>query len=96
MITTCFYVMPTFAPNVLMTAQALTAPISIFSKIPQILLAYRIKSTGQLSTTTAMLNIGGALARVITTITEMQGDMLILIGTASAAFLNIVIVAQIF
>ena len=44
--------------------------ILLSSKVPQILKNFRNKSTGQLSFSTCLMNLGGAMARVFTSVQE--------------------------
>lgn len=80
-------------PSVLNYLQAATIPLSLSSKIPQILETYRNKSTGQLSAFAVFNYFVGSLARVFTTVQE-TGDSLIFWGFALATVLNGVLVAQ--
>src|SRR6185295_15137399 len=59
--------------------QSFTIPISLASKIPQIIVNHRNKSTGQLSALATFGYTLGTLARVFTTITEVD-DVIILTG----------------
>ncbi|KZT00426.1 mannose-P-dolichol utilization defect 1 protein [Laetiporus sulphureus 93-53] len=73
--------------------QLATLPLSLFSKFPQIQQNYRTKSTGQLSAFAVISQIGGCLARLFTTATEV-GDPLVSAGFALALLLNCVVGAQ--
>ena len=73
--------------------QASTIPIFVASRIPQIMQTYSSGHTGQLSALTVMLVWLGSVARVFTTLQEVK-DGLLLIGFASAAFLNTIIAGQ--
>jgi mannose-P-dolichol utilization defect protein 1 len=80
-------------PSVLQILQGCVTPIVIASRLPQIWESYRTKSTGQLSFITWGLNLGGSLARIFTTIQEVD-DPLVLVGYLVGATLNIIIIAQ--
>lgn len=75
--------------------QLATLPISLFSKLPQIMQNHRAQSTGQLSAFAVFAQIAGCLARLFTTATEV-GDSLITAGFALALVLNLILGAQIF
>ncbi|CEQ42908.1 SPOSA6832_04790, partial [Sporobolomyces salmonicolor] len=77
----------------LSTLQTLTIPISLSSKLPQILTNHRLGSTGQLSAFLVFNSLAGCLARVFTTKTETN-DPVLFWGFASAAALNAVIALQ--
>ncbi|CAG8542952.1 302_t:CDS:1 [Acaulospora colombiana] len=74
--------------------QTLTIPISLLSKIPQILTNYRNGSTGQLSALAVFGFALGSLARIFTTITEVD-DSIILSGFVLTSTLNLILAAQI-
>ncbi|PCH39969.1 mannose-P-dolichol utilization defect 1 protein [Wolfiporia cocos MD-104 SS10] len=73
--------------------QLATLPLSLFSKLPQIRQNHRARSTGQLSAFAVVAQIGGCLARLFTTATEV-GDPLVSAGFALALLLNCVLGAQ--
>ncbi|GAA5883240.1 hypothetical protein JCM1840_005035 [Sporobolomyces johnsonii] len=77
----------------LSTLQTLTIPISLSSKLPQILTNHRLGSTGQLSAFLVFNSLAGCLARVFTTQTETN-DPVLFWGFASAAALNAIIALQ--
>jgi mannose-P-dolichol utilization defect protein 1 len=54
---------------------------------------YRNKSTGQLAFTSVILQLGGTLARIFTSIQE-TGDQLVILSFVAAATLNAVIFLQ--
>ncbi|KAH9841958.1 mannose-P-dolichol utilization defect 1 protein [Rhodofomes roseus] len=83
-----------FLPKSALTPlQLATLPLSLFSKFPQIRQNYRSKSTGQLSAFAVIAQIGGCLARLFTTATEV-GDPLVSAGFALALALNCILGAQ--
>eukprot|EP01087_Luapelamoeba_hula_P007334 TRINITY_DN1796_c1_g1_i1.p1 TRINITY_DN1796_c1_g1~~TRINITY_DN1796_c1_g1_i1.p1 ORF type:complete len:273 (-),score=49.08 TRINITY_DN1796_c1_g1_i1:140-922(-) len=85
-----------FVPlSALAVLQGCVTPLTIVSRVPQIYQNMRDGNTGQLSLITWGLNGAGSLARVFTTLAEVR-DPLILSGFVCAAFLNLVVVAQIF
>ena len=71
----------------------LTTPLSIFSKLPQIITNYRARSTGQLDWFAVFSQVAGCLARLFTTATE-TGDQLLFLGFATALLLNVVLGVQ--
>ncbi|KAG0660946.1 hypothetical protein C6P46_004219 [Rhodotorula mucilaginosa] len=85
---------PSLVPaSTLSFLQTLTIPISLSSKVPQIVENYKAKSTGQLSAFLVVNSLAGCLARVFTTMSETK-DPLLLWNFALAALLNGVIFAQ--
>ncbi|PWZ00487.1 mannose-P-dolichol utilization defect 1 protein [Testicularia cyperi] len=74
--------------------QALTIPISLTSKVPQMLELYRDKSRGQLSSIVVFAQLLGTIARVFTTMTETD-DKLLLYGFGLATIFNAVIAVQV-
>merc|ERR1712093_22120 len=85
-----------FVPfSALQIMQGCVTPIVIASRLPQIWESYKNKSTGQLSFITWFLNFGGSLARIFTTLQEID-DPLVLIGYIVGASLNAIIIGQIF
>uniref|UniRef100_A0A060TGL9 Mannose-P-dolichol utilization defect 1 protein homolog n=1 Tax=Blastobotrys adeninivorans TaxID=409370 RepID=A0A060TGL9_BLAAD len=74
--------------------QGLTVPLSMLSKVPQIYSNYQRKSTGQLSMFTVVNYLLGSLARVFTTLQEVD-DVLILASFVLATVLNAVLFLQV-
>lgn len=70
-----------------------TIPLGLMSKIPQILDVQKNKSTGQLSAFAVFNYLLGSLARVGTTLAEVD-DVLILAGFLGGAVLNLVLAVQ--
>jgi len=84
-----------FVPyHILKLLQGCVTPLIIISRAPQIWSNITNKSTGQLSIITWGLNCGGSLARVFTTLAEVN-DPLVLVGFVVAATLNTTITLQI-
>lgn len=81
-------------PPLLQFLQLLTIPVSLASKVPQILELHRDKATGQLSILVVFCQLAGTMARVFTTLTE-TGDRLLFWGFALATIFNAVIAAQV-
>ncbi|CAH1763963.1 13833_t:CDS:1 [Entrophospora sp. SA101] len=79
--------------TILAFLQSLTIPISLASKIPQIIKNHRNKSTGQLSALATFGYTLGALARVFTTMTEVD-DVIILTGFTLASIFNLILTIQ--
>ncbi|GAA5957103.1 hypothetical protein JCM3765_005406 [Sporobolomyces pararoseus] len=87
---------PSLVPSTLLsTLQTLTIPLSLSSKIPQIISNYRLSSTGQLSAFLVFNSLAGCLARVFTSLTETN-DPLLILGFGGAAALNAVLAVQFF
>lgn len=89
---------PLFDPKLvsykhLQILQGLSIPLSLASKVPQIVTNYRNGSTGQLSAFTVFNYLAGSAARVFTTMTEVN-DPVIFWGFVVAAGLNAVLAAQ--
>lgn len=74
--------------------QACTIPISLASKVPQMLELYKDKSRGQLSSIVVFAQLLGTIARVFTTMTETD-DKLLLYGFGLATVFNAIIAAQV-
>jgi len=70
--------------------------LSVWSRLPQILLNFRQGHTGQLALVTFALSGLGNLARVFTTIKQTPDDMLSLASMVVSAVLNFTLVSQIF
>lgn len=81
-------------PRLLKMLQACTIPVSLASKVPQMLELYRDKATGQLSVLVVFAQLMGTLARVFTTLTETN-DRLLFWGFALATVFNAVIAVQV-
>ncbi|KAM9983708.1 hypothetical protein ACTFIY_000422 [Dictyostelium cf. discoideum] len=73
----------------------LNIPLFIISKFPQIITIIKNKSVGQLSFITCFLNLAGSLARVFTTIKEVNNPV-ILLSYGIGSFLNSVILILFF
>jgi len=80
--------------SALQIIQSCSSPLTIASRIPQIYSNFRNGHTGQLSFITWFLNVGGTLARVFTTLQEVN-DPLVLAGFSIAATLNTIVLLQI-
>ncbi|WFD45571.1 hypothetical protein GLX27_000192 [Malassezia furfur] len=81
-------------PAMLKTLQLFTIPVSLASKVPQMLELHRDKATGQLSVLVVFAQLLGTLARVFTTLTETN-DRLLFWGFALATVFNAVIAVQV-
>ncbi|KAJ8903850.1 hypothetical protein NDN08_000383 [Rhodosorus marinus] len=62
-------------------------PIMYVSKVPQLLLNFQTKSTGQLAPITLGLQLLGNVARIFTTIVQVR-DPIVFLGFISAFFMN--------
>ena len=84
----------TVAPDSALSAlQSLSIPLFAASRLPQIASNWRHGSTGQLAFLTTALNALGSLARVFTTVQEVQ-DPLMLAGVCVSSLLNGVLLLQ--
>lgn len=81
-------------PSFLSVLQGFSIPISLISKVPQIIELHRSKEPGQLSALVVFAQLAGSMARVYTTMIE-TGDWLLGIGFGSASVLNAVIAIQV-
>lgn len=90
----CLLIPSYVGPSMLGYLQAMTIPLFILSRLPQILKAWIAGNTGQLSAITVLLTTAGSWARVFTTLQEVRGDQLLLIGFALGALLNSVLMSQ--
>ncbi|OJA13388.1 hypothetical protein AZE42_07595 [Rhizopogon vesiculosus] len=90
---TSAFVLYALPKDILSLLQMATLPLSLFSKLPQIMQNARARSTGQLSAFAVVSQIAGCLARLFTTATEV-GDLIVTAGFALALLLNIVLGAQ--
>jgi len=73
--------------------QASVVPLIMVSKMIQAVSNYRQGSTGQLSAVTTFLLLGGALARIFTSIQE-TGDTMLIVTFIASATANAVIASQ--
>lgn len=88
-----FLLSPAAPLKLLMALQLATIPILNFARIPQIVLNWQRKSTGELSPITLTLQVAGNIARVFTTIVSV-GDWLMLLGVVVSTVFNGTLVAQ--
>jgi len=89
------YYLAVLAPtSVLPYFQSVTIPVFAASRLPQIARNFSAKSTGVLSLVTVSLNSFGSLARVFTTLSEVD-DSLVLTGMLASASMNAVLLAQV-
>jgi mannose-P-dolichol utilization defect protein 1 len=72
-----------------------TTLASVFGRCKQIIANFQAKSTGVLSLTTTLLQVGGTAARVFTTLAEVD-DFAILTSFLISFLLNVIILGQIF
>ncbi|KAI7954332.1 hypothetical protein MJO28_004732 [Puccinia striiformis f. sp. tritici] len=73
--------------SLLQALLTLSIPLALSSKIPQILINFQKKSTGQLSSFLIFSSFLGCLARLFTTLTE-TGDLTLLINFGCGTILN--------
>ncbi|TMW69461.1 hypothetical protein Poli38472_001617 [Pythium oligandrum] len=69
-------------------------PVTIVARIPQVISNFKQGHTGQLAFVTLVLNFGGTIARLFTTLQE-TGDQVQLIGLGVAIVLNGLLVLQV-
>lgn len=81
-------------PRALQLLQGLTIPVSLASKVPQMLELHRAKATGELSILVVFAQLLGTMARVFTTLTETN-DRLLFWGFALATIFNAIIAVQV-
>jgi hypothetical protein len=72
----------------------LSIPLMLFARLSQILNNYKLKTTGQLSLITTLLNFIGGLARVFTTIQQVGYDYSLLSGFAASIFTSGLLLLQ--
>ncbi|OSD07637.1 mannose-P-dolichol utilization defect 1 protein [Trametes coccinea BRFM310] len=89
----CALALAVVPSSTLALCQIATLPLSLFSKLPQIRQNHRAQSTGQLSAFAVISQIGGCLARLFTTATEV-GDPIVSAGFALALALNVLLGLQ--
>lgn len=85
---------PIVSAQELQYLQTLTIPLSLASKLPQILGIWRARSIGQLSAFAVFNYLLGSLARVFTTFQEVK-DPVLLWGFVLGAALNLVLTVQV-
>lgn len=78
---------PVVGVKVLALLNVCATPISYFSRVPQLVMNWRAKSTGELAPVTLALQLLGNIARIFTTIIQVR-DPVILISFMSATILN--------
>ena len=69
-------------------------PLVSISRISQIIISFRDKSTGPLSAFTFLMNIAGSVSRIFTSIKE-TGDIIIIISYVYSSLLSLIILIQI-
>ncbi|OLY85183.1 Mannose-P-dolichol utilization defect 1 protein [Smittium mucronatum] len=79
--------------TLLSTLQALTIPLLISSRIPQILKIHKEKTTGQLSSFSVFNYFLGSAARIFTTFVEVD-NKLVLLGYSLSLITNAILAAQ--
>ncbi|KAK0543233.1 hypothetical protein OC861_004870 [Tilletia horrida] len=83
------------SPKLLRFLQACTIPISLASKVPQMVELHTNRAPGQLSAIVVVAQLLGTVARVFTTLTETN-DKLLLWGFSLATVFNTIIAVQLF
>ena len=81
-------------PRALQWLQGMTIPVSLASKVPQMLELHRAKATGELSILVVFAQLLGTTARVYTTLTETN-DRLLFWGFALATIFHAIIAVQV-
>lgn len=88
------YTISPLAPMLLVSIlQTVSIPLLNFSRVPQLLLNYRNKSTGELAPSTLILQAVGNVARIFTTMVQLQ-NTLYLLSCVAAFIFNGALVAQ--
>jgi mannose-P-dolichol utilization defect protein 1 len=88
---------PRLAPPVVVTvAQAVSIPLLNLSRIPQIVMNAQLRTTGELSITTMLLQLLGNAARLFTTLVRLDGNLPYLLSAIVALALNSILVYQYF
>lgn len=83
-----------FVPfSLLVILQLCSIPILNLARVPQIVLNYRRKATGELSPITLGLQLLGNIARIFTTIAQVK-DPLMMVGVCVAACFNTALFGQ--
>jgi len=82
------------APHIVNFLYSFTIPIAISSRLPQIYQNYNESGVGSLNLITFGLNFVGAIARIGTSLVQLD-DKLVLLGYVSSAILNGIITFQI-
>ncbi|KAG2333403.1 hypothetical protein Bca52824_004583 [Brassica carinata] len=82
-------------PSVFEALYASKYLILLSSKVPQIWKNFRNKSTGQLSFLTCLMNFGGAMARVFTSVQEEDAPFSMAMGIVLAVSMHGIIMIQI-
>ncbi len=83
-----------FTDATVRSLQALTIPLTMVSRLPQIWTIWAHGNTGQLSVLTVFMVWAGSMARVYTSFQETPDDRLLLMGFVLAAVLNSTIFLQ--
>ena len=92
----CGYVLSGQLPsNVVPVIGSLPLGLSIWSRLPQIMMNFRQGHTGQLAFLTFFLSALGTIARVFTTLSKTPDDKISLLSNSVSAVLNSLLVAQI-
>eukprot|EP01102_Stenamoeba_stenopodia_P019658 TRINITY_DN7473_c0_g1_i1.p1 TRINITY_DN7473_c0_g1~~TRINITY_DN7473_c0_g1_i1.p1 ORF type:complete len:269 (-),score=77.08 TRINITY_DN7473_c0_g1_i1:194-907(-) len=91
----CYAFYTGLVPDTVLTQlQALVVPLSVSSRVPQIISNFKTKNTGSLSFISFFLTFAGALARVFTTL-KLVSDTIVLVGYILSCVLNGLITLQI-
>ena len=81
-------------PDALYVSQGVTVAIYVASRLPQIVLNFRNKSTGQLSLVTSAMNVAGPAIRVYTAI-ESAAPTVTLLGALASLMVSAIVLLQI-
>jgi mannose-P-dolichol utilization defect 1 len=88
-----FLASPAAPLTLLMALQLAAIPLLNLARVPQIVLNWRRKSTGELSPVTLGLQVVGNVARIFTTLASV-GDALMLLGVLVSTAFNTALVGQ--
>lgn len=86
---------PKMGREVLETIQSFTMIALQLSRVPQIVRNYTAESTGELSIVPWIVNLLGSSARLYTTVTQLDGDKLLLSNFTLSIVVNAVLALQI-
>lgn len=78
----------------LQNLQKLTTPIAVMARVPQLYENARTHSTGQLSAISVFAYLAGCVARLFTTLTEVD-DQVVLVGISLSTAVNVLLALQV-
>lgn len=93
LMTLCFLFSSYVPMKAIMTLQVCSIPILNLARVPQIILNWRRKGTGELSPITLGLQLLGNVARIFTTVAQVR-DLLMFVGICVATCFNATLFGQ--